>query len=107
MQYFTECECGDHIKYGIQIAIIKSPHKPAADNYNNLLAVNLEAWSSAGEICAYLGTKAMHLFFDMSEFINLATVNALSEGAVKSGMATEIIFSHNVFHVLSTIHISG
>ena len=50
-----------------------------------LLAVSLEAWSStgsAGEICAYLGTKAMHLFFDMSEVVNLATVNAL-----KSGMA--------------------
>ena len=39
-----------------------------------LLAVNLEAWRSAGDICAYLGTKAMHLFFHMSEVINLATV---------------------------------
>ena len=28
-------------------------------------------------------TKAMHLFFDMSEVINLATVNALSEGEGK------------------------
>ena len=35
----------------------------------------------------YFDTKAMHIFFGMSEVINLATVNALSEGVVKLGMA--------------------
>ena len=49
MQYFTEYECGDH---GIQRAIIKSNQQRII--IITLLAVNLEACSSAGEICALI-----------------------------------------------------
>ena len=52
-----------------------------------MLAVNLEAWSPDGVICANLGAKAMHLFFDM--LLNI--IWQLSEGVVVSGMAKNVL----------------